>query len=362
MTAEPQRYVLVTGGAGFIGSNLADRLAELGHHVLIYDSLQRPGVGSNLAWLRRRHPERVSAAIADIRDGAALDDAVARCRAVFHLAAQVAVTGSLVDPRGDFEVNVLGTVRVLEALRRRRPAPPLIFASTNKVYGDLADIALDDESGAWLPRDPELRRRGVGEDRPLRFHTPYGCSKGAADQYVLDYARSFGVPTAVLRMSCIYGERQHGTEDQGWVAHFLLRALAGEPITIYGDGRQVRDILHVGDAVVAYLAAWRRIDRLAGRVFNLGGGADNAVSLRELIARIEELLDRPVRIDFADWRAGDQRWFVCDTRRAAAALGLARPLGWRDGLARLAEWLRSERAFAEPEAGPPPALRAEAAV
>jgi len=342
------RPVLVTGGAGFIGCNLADRLAALGHRVRVYDSLQRPGVAANLEWLRACHRDHIEAAIADIRDADTLADAAGDCQAVFHLAAQVAVTTSLTDPRADFAVNALGTLNLLEALRRRSPAPPVIFASTNKVYGDLADIALDDASGAWLPRDPELRRDGIGERRPLDFHTPYGCSKGAADQYVLDYARSFGVPTAVLRMSCIYGEHQRGTEDQGWVAHFLLRALAGEPITIYGDGRQVRDILHVGDAVSAYIAAWQRIEAIAGRAFNLGGGPANAVSLRQVVAEIEAVLRRRVQLDFADWRPGDQRWFVCDTGAAAAALGLARPLGWRAGLARLAAWFRGERSAASP--------------
>ncbi len=343
MSAAGARHVLVTGGAGFIGSNLADRLAQLGHRVLVFDSLTRPGVAANLDWLRERHPGRISEMIADIRDGSELAEAVAGCQAVFHLAAQVAVTTSLIDPVADFETNLGGTLRVLEALRCQPRPAALIFASTNKVYGDLADIALDDGSGAWLPRDPGLRRRGIGEDRRLSYRTPYGCSKGAADQYVLDYARSFGVPTATLRMSCIYGERQRGTEDQGWVAHFLLRALAGEPITIYGDGKQVRDILYIGDAVAAYIAAWRRIDAIAGQAFNLGGGDDNAVSLLQLIEQIEVVLGRQVRVEFADWRPGDQRYFVCDTRRAEAALGLVRPLGWREGLGRLAAWLQAAR-------------------
>lgn len=339
-------HVLVTGGAGFIGSNLADRLAQRGHRVLVYDSLQRPGVEANLAWLQQRHPELISTMIADITDRSAVASAVGGCEAVFHLAAQVAVTTSLDDPQTDFEINASATLQLLEALRRLSPSPPLIFASTNKVYGNLADIPLDDIDAAWLPRDPELRRHGIGEDRRLSFHTPYGCSKGAADQYVLDYARSFGVPTAVLRMSCIYGERQFGTEDQGWVAHFLLRALADEPITIYGDGKQVRDIMHVADAVAAYIAAWHRIGAVTGHAYNLGGGADNAVTLRQLVEGIEAIIGRPVRLRFADWRPGDQRYFVCDTRRAVAALGLARPLAWTDGLVRLAAWLRAERGVA----------------
>ncbi len=335
-----RRPVLITGGAGFIGCNLADRLASDGHDVLILDSLARPGVAWNLDWLRRRHPRRVTSVIADIRDALEVAMAAREAAAVFHLAAQVAVTSSLDDPLADFTVNVQGTLHLLEALRRRPIPAPLIFASTNKVYGDLADIALEVIDGRWQPTDAVLRKQGVAETRPLAFHTPYGCSKGAADQYVLDWARSFGVPTAVLRMSCIYGTHQHGTEDQGWVAHFLFRALAGQPVTIFGDGRQVRDVLFVEDAVAAYVAAWRRIDRITGRAFNLGGGPANAISLRDLTGELERRCGGPVPVEWADWRPGDQRWFVADTARARAALGLAVPLGWREGLARLADWAK----------------------
>ena len=335
--------VLVTGGAGFIGSNLADRLAREGHDVLIYDALARPGVERNLAWLRKRHPQRISHVLGDIRDEAAVADAAGDAEAVFHLAAQVAVTTSLADPREDFDINVRGTLGLLEALRCRNEAVPLVFASTNKVYGDLADVALEGTNDAYLPRDPHIRAHGVDEDRPLDFHTPYGCSKGAADQYVLDYARSFGVPTCVLRMSCIYGPRQMGTEDQGWVAHFLIRALEGEPISIYGDGRQVRDILDVGDAIDAYMAAWRRIEAVSGRAFNLGGGPANAVSLKQLLGFIESLIGRPIDLVFSDWRAGDQRYFVADARRAARELALRPPTPWRSGVAALARWLDDER-------------------
>jgi CDP-paratose 2-epimerase len=328
--------VLVTGGAGFIGCNLADRLAAEGHAVLIYDSLVRPGVGENLAWLKRRHPRAISAIITDMRDEPAIKEAASCAVAVFHLAAQVAVTTSLLEPREDFEINVAGTLLLLDALRCRRDPVPLVFASTNKVYGDLADVALVDDGERYLPRDQALRAHGIGEDRPISFHTPYGCSKGAADQYVLDFARSFGLPASVLRMSCIYGRRQRGTEDQGWVAHFLLRALRGEPVTIYGDGRQVRDILFVDDAVDAYLAAWRRIGAAAGRAFNLGGGPANAVSLLDVIGCIEHTLGVAVDIRFGAWRPGDQRYFVSDTRRATEELGLRPALSWRQGVAALA--------------------------
>lgn len=343
-----RRPVLVTGGAGFIGCNLADRLARDGHHVLVLDALARPGVEHNLDWLRRTHPGRVSAVITDLRDGEAVAAAARQAQAVFHLAGQVAVTTSLDDPWTDFEVNAAGTLRLLEALRRHNPGAPLVFASTNKVYGDLAYIGLELADDAYRPTDQALRGRGIGEDRPLDFHTPYGCSKGTADQYVLDHGRSFGMRTAVLRMSCIYGPHQMGTEDQGWVAHFLIRALAGQPITIFGDGRQVRDILFVDDAVEAYLAAWRRIDAVRGRAFNLGGGPANAISLRQLLRHIETLTGRPVDVEFRDWRAGDQRYYVSDIGRAREALGLPEPRPWRDGLARLAGWLRRYSVGAEP--------------
>jgi CDP-paratose 2-epimerase len=335
--------ILVTGGAGFIGSNLADRLAGEGHRVIVYDVLAREGVKRNLDWLKARHGDAIDVRIADIRDEATIAAAVAESQAVFHMAAQVAVTTSLVDPRADFAINITGTLNVLEAARQAPTPPAVIFASTNKVYGDLEDLAFDTTPHGYFPSDPAVRAHGIGETRPLDFHTPYGCSKGAADQYVLDYARSYGVPSAVLRMSCIYGQRQMGTEDQGWVAHFLIRALEGRAIDIYGDGQQVRDILEVGDAVDTYLALWRQIDRQAGHVFNLGGGPANAVSLRTVLAEIEAVVGRRIDLRFGDWRAGDQRYFVADRRTAESALGLAAPQDWRAGIRRLATWLASER-------------------
>jgi CDP-paratose 2-epimerase len=322
--------VLITGGAGFIGCNLADRLASENENVLVYDSLARPGVEANLEWLRQRHPRRISLATADVRDRDSLQEAVRGAAAVFHLAAQVAVTSSLYDPRSDFEVNLLGTFNLLEALRQK--PIPCVFASTNKVYGALHENTLVVAGDAYTPADPALRC-GVGERQALDFRTPYGCSKGGADQYVLDYARHFAVPAVVLRMSCIYGPRQFGTEDQGWVAHFALRALRGEPITIYGDGRQVRDVLFVDDAVRAYIAAARHAGRIGGQAFNLGGGATNAISLLQLLNYIENLLGRHIELRFAPWRPDDQRYYVSDTRRVRTALGLPEPIPWRTGVA-----------------------------
>jgi CDP-paratose 2-epimerase len=336
------RPILITGGAGFIGSNLADRLASEGHQVVVYDALSRAGVERNLGWLKQQHAHRIIGIVGDVRDEDQLVRAAADVKAVFHLAAQVAVTTSLVDPREDFEINVRGTVNLLDAVRVRREAVPVIFASTNKVYGDLADIPIERHGDRYEPRSLPARR-GVDESRPLDFHTPYGCSKGSADQYVLDYCRSFGIPTVVFRMSCIYGQRQMGTEDQGWVAHFLIRALEGKPITIYGDGRQVRDVLDVGDAVNAYVSALENIEQVAGRAFNLGGGPENSISLFDLVGEMRAILGRDVELRFEDWRPGDQRWYVSDTHAARGALDLPRPRDWRTGVARLAEWLSSDR-------------------
>lgn len=343
MSEPDSRPVLVTGGAGFIGCNIADRLAGEGRSVIIYDSLARPGVERNLAWLEERHGGRIVPLIADIRDEARLAHSVRSASAVFHMAAQVAVTTSLESPRADFEVNALGTLALLEAARRCATPPPVIFASTNKVYGGLENLDFALDGDAYVPVAPEIAAHGIGEGRPLDFHTPYGCSKGAADQYVLDYGRSFGVPTAVLRMSCIYGQRQMGTEDQGWVAHFLIRAIEGRAVTLYGDGCQVRDILDVGDAVDAYVGLLRNIDRVRGRAFNLGGGVNNAVSLREILAFIGEHLGRPVSTELSDWRAGDQRYFVADTRALRNAIPLRAAKPWRQGVADLADWLIANR-------------------
>ena len=339
------RPILITGGAGFIGSNLADRLAGAGHEVIVYDALSRPGVERNLAWLRKRHGSGITSIIGDIRDEDEVVRAAADVKAAFHFAAQVAVTTSLVDPREDFDINVRGTINLLDAVRVRGEPAPVIFASTNKVYGDLGDLPFEELEGRYEPSGL-MARRGIDESRSLDFHTPYGCSKGAADQYVLDYARSFDVPTVVFRMSCIYGQRQMGTEDQGWVAHFLIRALEGEPITIYGDGKQVRDILDVHDAVNAYVAALENIDRVHGHAFNLGGGPSNAVSLLELLDEMRHVTGRDVDLKFEDWRQGDQRWYVSNTSAAQAALGLPKARGWREGVSRLANWLASDRGFA----------------
>jgi CDP-paratose 2-epimerase len=337
------RPVLITGGSGFIGANLAERLLEGGENVVLLDNLSRAGVAENARSLSERFGSRVRLVIADVRDEKAVANWVERASAVYHFAAQVAVTTSLVDPVLDFDVNVCGTLNVLEALRRLSAPPPLLFTSTNKVYGALSDIALRETELRYTPRDAALAASGVDEDRPLSFCSPYGCSKGAADQYVLDYAHSYGLKAAVLRMSCIYGPRQFGNEDQGWVAHFLIKAARGEPITIYGDGKQVRDILFVSDLMDAMLIARSRIDELAGTAFNIGGGPGNVISLRELLRQVEELTGRAVEVRFAQVRVGDQPYYVSNTSLFRRATGWQPRVDAARGVRLLYDWLLLHR-------------------
>lgn len=346
--ARPSAPIVITGGSGFIGSNLADSFLADGEEVVVIDNLSRDGVDENLDWLTHRHGERVHPLIADVRDVTATEGALGDAKAVFHLAAQTAVTTSLTQPVEDFEINARGTLNVLEAVRRGGAHAPVIFASTNKVYGSLGSLEFLDVDARHLPADAALRAHGIAETQPLDFCTPYGCSKGVADQYVLDYAKSYGIPAAVLRMSCIYGQRQFGTEDQGWVAHFVLQALKGEPITLYGDGNQVRDILHVNDAVAAYRAVLRSRGDGGENVFNLGGGIHNAVSLKMVLGEIERLSGRRLKVRQQDWRPGDQLYFTADTRRLRRATGWKSRIGWRQGVGRLYRWLEENRAPAAP--------------
>lgn len=336
--------VLITGGAGFVGVNLAARLLANGERVRILDSLSRAGSEENIDWLQRRYRDRLHFVQADVRSPRAVAAAMDGVDHIVHLAAQVAVTHSLVDPAFDFDVNAFGTLNVLEAARRCARPPSLIFTSTNKVYGELSDLQVQAEGQRYLPMNAGVRARGVDESRCLDFHSPYGCSKGAAEQYVLDYSRSFGLRTTVFRMSCIYGPHQHGNEDQGWVAHVIRMALAREPITIYGDGKQVRDVLFVDDLVDAFGKARRHIEELSGRAFNIGGGAGNTVSLLELIQRLEQLLGCRIELCFDRWRVGDQRYYVSDTSRFGAATGWRPQTQVAQGVAALCDWLKdSER-------------------
>jgi CDP-paratose 2-epimerase len=331
--------VLITGGGGFIGCNIADALAARGASVLLFDNMSRDGAQENAAWLKQRHGDRIAVEVADIRDAEKVERSVTRSSAVLHLAAQVAVTTSLDRPVGDFEINARGTLNVLEALRTCNPQAPMVFASTNKVYGRLlAPSAFVRHGKRYIVTDAAIGR-SIGETAALDLYSPYGCSKGAADHYVRDYSRVYGLRTAVLRMSCVYGPRQFGTEDQGWIAHFMLQSIRRRPITIFGDGLQVRDALHIDDAVLAWLGALAHIDAVRGRAFNLGGGPDNAVSLLELVDLIARMRDCVPDVRFDLRRPGDQPWYVSDTRALAAAIGWRPRVPLAEGLRTLEQWL-----------------------
>jgi len=334
--------VLITGGAGFIGTNLAHRLLSKGQPVIVYDNLSREGVEANLRWLTATHGSKVQVEIADVRDLATLGDVVPAASAVFHLAAQTAVTTSVTEPERDFDVNARGTLNVLEVMRTCRKPPALVFTSTNKVYGDLADVELRQLGSRYTPVDTKIQRNGISEERPLEFHTPYGCSKGTADQYVLEYARSYQLPAAVFRMSCIYGPHQMGTEDQGWVAHFVRRALEEAPICLYGDGKQVRDLLYVEDLVDAFLLAREHVSELAGQAFNIGGGAKFSASLLEVIEQIREV-HGSCEVEFDAWRPSDQRYFVSNTQKFHVATGWEPQVDIAQGIESLYAWASQQR-------------------
>ncbi len=337
------RPTLITGGAGFIGSNVANRLLAGGQRVILYDNLSRNGVGRNVTWLRETYGERVEVVVGDVRDFDLLRRTVDRAGQVFHFAAQVAVTSSLVDPIEDFNINARGALNLLESIRATSHKPPLLFTSTNKVYGALEDVRLMKERQRYRVEDPRIAEAGVDESRPLDCHSPYGCSKGTADNYVIDYSRSFGLRAVVFRMSCIYGPRQCGTEDQGWVAHFLIRALERQPVTLYGDGCQVRDVLFIDDLVDAMLLAQGNIDRLSGQAFNIGGGPRQTVSLRELLDLIAEIHSGRLHVEMKDWRTGDQRYYVSNTTKFTRATGWMPTVDVRTGVHLLYEWLAAAR-------------------
>lgn len=329
--------VIITGGAGFIGCNAADRYIRRGDDVIVIDDLSRRGADKNLEWLRGRG--RFTFEQADIRDADAMTRIFGANRdagLVLHLAGQVAVTISVTDPRYDFDVNALGTFNVLEAVRRAEIQAPFIYSSTNKVYGGMEDVGVVERGGRYAYADMPA---GVGETRNLDFHSPYGCSKGAADQYVRDYHRIYGVRGVVFRQSCIYGYRQFGFEDQGWIAWFTIASQLGRPITVYGDGKQVRDILFVDDLVDAYDAAARRIDVTAGQIYNIGGGPANVISLVDLLAHLERRRGKPLSYETAPWRPGDQRVFVSDIGKAQRELEWRPGIGAQDGLDKLYEWV-----------------------
>jgi len=333
---------IITGGAGFIGSNASSRYLRRGQQVVVVDNLARDGVRENLEWLRSLGGTLEFHQI-DVRDEAGVRSVFQQHRnadQVLHLAAQVAVTTSVRNPREDFEINALGTFNVLEAMRQSAMRAPLIYSSTNKVYGEMTSVGVVERDGRY---DYQSLPTGVSEEHNLDFHSPYGCSKGSADQYVIDYHRIYGLRSIVFRQSCIYGYRQFGAEDQGWVAWFMIASQLGRPITIYGDGKQVRDILFIDDLLDAYDAAFARPDKAAGRAFNIGGGVNNVVPLRQLLAFIEQRSGAKIAAGSADWRPGDQKVFISDIRRAQAELGWSPKITCPQGLGLLYDWIEKNR-------------------
>lgn len=337
-------HLLVTGGAGFIGSHTARRFLDRGWSVTAYDNLSRIGADLNLEWVRSHAAaERFRFVQADVRNYESLIPEVARADAILHAAGQTAVTKSVSNPRHDFEANIVGTFNVLEAMRETKRAdhnPMLIYTSTNKVYGAM------DEVGTQLSGDrytyvglPE----GVSEKQPLDFHSPYGCSKGSGDQYVRDYSRIYELNTVVFRQSCIYGVWQFGVEDQGWLAYFTLAAVLGLPLTLFGDGMQVRDVLYIDDLLHAYEAAIERGEAVSGEIFNIGGGPERAITLLDLIGMLETLRGEPMAFNYDDWRPGDQRVYVSNIEKARQVLGWEPTVSPSEGVRRLYVWASENR-------------------
>ncbi|MEE9324464.1 MAG: NAD-dependent epimerase/dehydratase family protein [Dehalococcoidia bacterium] len=331
--------ILVIGGAGFIGCNIANYYLSKGDKVTVFDNLSRAGTAKNLEWLAGNSPQ-LQFVHGDIRgDLYKLQKAVDKANVVFHTAAQVAASTSMEDPVEDFSVNALGTLNILEAIRKSDSNPVLIYTSTNKVYGQLESVpAVERETRYEFDDHPN----GIAEDYPLDFHAPYGCSKGAGDQYVRDYARIYGVHSVVFRQSCIYGERQFGNEDQGWVAWFIIAALQGRPITIYGDGKQVRDCLYVGDLIQAFELAINNIDKAQGQIYNIGGGPKNTTSLLELLADLEKRFEKKIPVKYDAWRLGDQKVYVSDISKVKKELGWWPKTDLPTGLDRLSRWVQRE--------------------
>ncbi len=343
-------HYLITGGAGFIGSNYVRRLLERGERVTVYDNLSRKGADANLRWLQAEFGhDNFTFIRGDIRDAALMTITALDADVIVHLAAQVAVTTSVERPREDIEINAMGTFNVLEAARYSPSRPMVLYASTNKVYGSMEGVIIEERDTRYAYRDYPY---GIPESYPTDFHSPYGCSKGAGDQYVRDYARIYGMPTVVFRQSCIYGPRQFGVEDQGWVAWFIIAAQLAKSITIFGNGKQVRDLLHVEDLLDAYDAAVGSMDRISGQIYNLGGGPENQLSIwAEFAPILEELRGEPIPTARGGWRPGDQRIFVADIRKAERDLNWRPKIDVKTGIEKLYHWVAANETLLEAYVG-----------
>lgn len=334
-----KKRALITGGAGFIGTNLTVHLLKQGWYVTVFDNLSRKGTKSNLSWIQSQtKTKNLTLCIADIRNYDAVKQEVARADVIYHLAGQVAVTTSYLRPKEDFDINLLGTMHILEAARESGHKPIILFASTNKVYGGLEDVQITETSDKYLFN--EQFKAGIAESQQIDFHSPYGCSKGAADQYIRDYYRMYDIPTVVFRQSCIYGPRQMGMEDQGWVAHFAIKTLLKEPLTIYGDGKQVRDLLHVTDLIAAYQTAIDKIKTAKGKIYNIGGGSDHSFSLLEYVAYLEAIIGKKILLNFQQMRPGDQKIYISNTQKINKELNWSQQICHKQGLEELYNWVK----------------------
>ncbi len=333
--------ILVTGGAGFVGSNLAGKLLKEGHEVHVLDNLSRKGTEKNIEWLKSLNGN-LSFTKGDIRNEETVSELVGDVDAVFHLAAQVAVTTSVVDPIDDFNINLKGTLNLLEAVRKNAPQAHFFYTSTNKVYGKMESTSVIEKDSRY---QYENLPDGVAEDTPLDFYSPYGCSKGGADQYTIDYARIYGLKTTVFRMSCIYGDRQMGNEDQGWVAHFIIQGVKNNKITIYGDGKQVRDVLYISDLIDLFLTAMDNPHKVYGQAFNVGGGSDNTMSLLEFIKILNDSFSLGLTYDFDQWRPGDQKVYVSNTSKVKKTLGWSPQYSVERGVESLYHWIRANKSL-----------------
>jgi CDP-paratose 2-epimerase len=333
--------IAITGGAGFIGTNLAEYFLEKGERIVILDNFSRKGTKENKEYLERKFSANLEIIKCDIRsDNKIMQEKFNEANAVYHLAAQVAVTTSIKDPREDFEINALGTFNVLESIRKSKGNPVIIYSSTNKVYGKMEDIKITERNERY---EYESVSDGIKENRLLDFYSPYGCSKGTGDQYVRDYARIYGLNSIVFRQSCIYGERQFGIEDQGWVAWFTIASILGKKITIYGNGKQIRDVLHVKDLVEAFDLATKEINKTKGKIFNIGGGPKNTLSLLELISFLEELTGKKIEYSFDEWRPGDQPVYVSNIEKAHKVFGWKPKITAKKGIKMLFEWVKENK-------------------